>query len=130
MDKEALRNTIERFLQLHPEDYLGIEECWSEMTDILSKDISATLEFFKNDCTDEEFYWLSPVFEDVAEKTKSPELIPVLRQRLSTVLEENYHEDAFQTVYSRDPVDFATFMKDVSMDIDYAEGYIDDSQQQ
>jgi len=130
MDKEALRNAIARYLQLHPEDYIGIEECWSEMTDILSKDISATLEFFQNDCTDEEFYWLSSVFEDVAEKTKSPELIPALRKRLSTVLEENYHEDAFQTAYSRDPVDFATYMKDVSMDIDYAEAYVDDSQKQ
>lgn len=130
MDKEALRNVIARFLQLHPEDDFGIEECWSEMTDILSKDISATIEFFKNDCTDEEFYWLSSVFEDVAEKTQSTELIPVLRNRLLTVSEEEYHQDAFQTDYIRDSVDFATYVKDISMDIDYAEAYVDDSQKQ
>ena len=129
MDKEALRNVIARFLQLHPEDDFGIEECWSEMTDILSKDINATLEFFKNDCTDEEFYWLGSVFEDVAEKTKSPELIPALRNRLSTILEENYHQDTFQTEHMRNDIDFATYVKEVSMDIDYAEAWIDDSQQ-
>ena len=129
MDKEALRNVIARFLQLHPEDDFGIEECWSEMTDILSKDIDSTIEFFQNDCTDEEFYWLSSVFEDVAEKTKAPELIPALRNRLSTILEENYHQDTFQTEHMRKCIDFATYVKEVSMDIDYAEAWIDDSQQ-
>lgn len=128
MDKEALRNALAKLFQLHPEDDFGIEECWNEMTDILSKDIDSTIDFFKNECSDEEFYWLSSVFEDVAEKTQSTELIKTLRERLSAVTIDNYHQDEFQSEHIRKWVDYTTYIKETAMDIDYAEAQIDHSQ--
>ena len=85
MNIEQLREVITRCAALDPNDDFGMEKCWEEMTAILSEDIIATLHYFENECTDEEFYWLGAVFEDVAEKAQSKELIQVLRNRLAKV---------------------------------------------
>ena len=97
------------------------------MTAILSKDIDSTIDFFNNECTDEELYWLGPVFEDVAEKTQSTELISTLRDRLAKVSAENYKQDEFQTDHMRKWVDYATYIRDINMDIEYAEARIVDN---
>ena len=94
MNIEQLRGVIARNMALDPNDDFGTEKCWEEMTAILSEDIIATLHYFENECTDEELYWLGAVFEDVAEKTQSKELIQVLRNRLTKVTPETYEYSA------------------------------------
>ena len=53
------------------EDNYWIEDYWKAAIEIFTKDCAKTMKFFQNDCTDEEFYWLSEIFEEIAEKTKS-----------------------------------------------------------
>ena len=53
------------------EDDYWIEDYWKAAIEIFTKDCAKTMKFFQNDCTDEEFYWLSEIFEEIAEKTKS-----------------------------------------------------------
>lgn len=67
------------------------------MTIIPSDDISATIHYFENECTEEEFYWLGSIFEDIAEKTQSKELIQVLRSRLARATTETYCQQNFKT---------------------------------
>lgn len=128
MNVELLRRVIAHYVSLHPNDDFGIEKCWREMTDILSNDISATISFFERECTDEEFYWLSSVFEDIAEKTQSKDFIQVLRKRLAKVLPETYCQQNFKTEHMRKWVDYAEYVRSVTVDIEYAEDRINDDE--
>ena len=126
MNIEQLRGIIARNMALDPNDDFGTEKCWEEMTAILSEDIVATLHYFENQCTDEEFYWLGAVFEDVAEKTQSKELIQVLRNRLTKVTPETYCQQNLNNEHMRKWVDYTEYVRGLSVDIDFAEGKIDE----
>ena len=126
MNIEQLRGVIERNMALDPNDDFGTEKCWEEMTAILSEDIVATLHYFENECTDEEFYQLGAVFEDVAEKTQSKELIQVLRNRLAKVTPETYCQQNLKNEHMRKWVDYTEYVRGLSVDIDFAEGKIDE----
>ena len=126
MNIEQLRGVIKRNMALDPNDDFGTEKCWEEMTAILSEDIVATLHYFENECTDEEFYWLGAVFEDVAEKTQSKELIQVLRNRLTKVTPETYCQQNLKNEHMRKWVDYTEYVRGLSVDIDFAEGKIDE----
>ena len=122
MNIEQLRGVIERNMALDPNDDFGTEKCWEEMTAILSEDIVATLHYFENECTDEEFYWLGAVFEDVAEKTQSKELIQVLRNRLTKVTPETYCQQNLKNEHMRKWVDYNEYIRSVQEEINYTEG--------
>ena len=47
---------------------------------LMTKDITATIDFLDNDCTEEQFVWFSEIFDEVAEKSKSSEFISALRR--------------------------------------------------
>ena len=126
MNIEQLRGVIERNMALDPNDDFGTEKCWKEMTAILSEDIVATLHYFENECTDEEFYWLGAVFEDVAEKTQSKELIQGLRNRLTKVTPETFCQQNLKNEHMRKWVDYTEYVRGLSVDIDFAEGKIDE----
>ena len=126
MNIEQLREVITRCAALDPNDDFGMEKSWEEMTVILSDDISATIRFFESECTDEEFYWLGSVFEDVAEKTQSKELIQALRNRLAKVTPETYCQQSFKTEHMQKWVDYAEYVRCINSDIAYAEDRIDE----
>lgn len=125
MNIEKLREVITRCAALDSNDDFAMEKCWKEMTVILSDDISATIRFFESICTDEEFYWLGSVFEDVAKKTKSKELIQVLRNRLAKVTPETYCQQNFKIMHMQKWVDYAEYVRCIDSDIAYAEDRIE-----
>ena len=47
---------------------------------LMTRDITATIDFLDNDCTEEQFVWFSEIFDEVAEKSKSDEFIASLRR--------------------------------------------------
>ena len=49
-----------------------------EMIDVLSNDIKDTINYLKNDCTAEEFIFVSELFDEIVEKTQSKEFIDCL----------------------------------------------------
>ena len=122
MNINKLRESILELLSLHPNDDYGTEKCWKEETKILSEDISETIDFFKNQCTDEEFFWLSSVFSDVSEIVQSKQFVETLRSRLARVNRETYNQNSFESEHMRKCVDYDEYVRSVSMEIDYAEG--------
>lgn len=102
-------------------DY-GIDKCCKKEVKILSEDISETIHFFTDECTDEEFFWLSEIFSDVAEKTKSSEFVQCLRDRLARVRPETYDQASFNTEHMRKWIDYKEYARSTSLDIDYADG--------
>lgn len=125
MNISQLRKAIDRCIHLDVNDDYGFEACCKEMTDILSEDVPASIQFLLHQCTDEEFYWLSPVFSDVSEKVKSMELVGALRTRLRQVTPENYHQQDFESEHMRKWVDYNEYVRSISNEIAYADGQLE-----
>ena len=125
MNTDRLREAIACCAALDPNDDLGTEKCWKDITDMLVGDLPATINFIRLDCTDEEFYWLSPVFENVAEKSRSAEFIRSLRERLAKVKPETYRQETFKTDHLQEWVDYGEYVRSVEEEIAYAEGRLE-----
>lgn len=75
---EDIRNVIKKRASTDDEWDFGIEQCWDEEIEILSRNINETITFLENECNADEFSWLSEVFEQVAKKTQSHSFINCL----------------------------------------------------
>jgi len=78
MLKEELRVVIKKRTALDPEYDYGIEQCCLKEIEILTRDICDAIAFLENECTGQEFVWISEVFDEVVEKTQSREFIDCL----------------------------------------------------
>lgn len=105
-----------------------INDYWEAAVEIFSKNIDETIDFFQNECTDEELFWLSEIFEELIAKTQSRKLLEVLRARLEAVSESQYKQESFQTEHMRQYVDYKTYVKDISDEINYAEEQLSESE--
>ena len=126
MNVTNLRAELSHRLSLDVNDDYGIEASWKRLTEILSENISDTLFFFETECTDEELFWLSEVFDDVSKIVQSKRFIQVLRTRLAKVTREGYDQKSFKSEHMRKWVNYDEYVRSISMDIDYAEGALND----
>lgn len=78
-----LKNLMDKILvereKKDSNDGFGIEECWDKMVELLSKNTNETIEYLQN-CSEEEIYFISEVFEDISDRLQSPEYILCLRE--------------------------------------------------
>lgn len=123
---EILKERIRIMIETQDNWDYGIEQCWKKYIDVLIADIEKTIHYFLHECSDEEFYWLSEVFEELIEKSQSNELIAAFRTRLSKVTPENYHQEKFETEFMRKRIDYYEYVRDINKEIDYAESRIND----
>lgn len=78
MITDEIRASITKRAATDDEWDYGVKQCWEEEIEILSRNIDDTIAFLENDCTADEFSWLSEVFDDVAEKTQSRAFVDCL----------------------------------------------------
>ena len=55
---------------------------------MIRKSIESTIAFLKNDCTANEFVWISEIIDDLAEKIQSRELVDCYKALMSKFPEE------------------------------------------
>lgn len=93
MIAEKICSIIQKRISTDDEWYYGIEKCWKEEIEILTKNIDDTILFLENECTSDEFSWLSEVFDDVAEQSQSKEFVDCLHHVANKYPEEckKYH---------------------------------------
>ncbi|PEP72048.1 hypothetical protein COM04_26810 [Bacillus wiedmannii] len=60
------------------DDY-GIQKSWNKIIEVLSENEENTIKYLER-CSEEDLYWISEVFEDIAESIQSKELINCLRK--------------------------------------------------
>lgn len=125
MNIQELREVITQYISLDANDDFATEKCWKEMTTMLSEDITDTISFFENECTIEEFYWLSSIFEDVIARTQSTTLIPIWRSKLSGISPEKFKKEGFKSELMRTSVTYDDYVKSIGQEIDFAEGKIE-----
>ena len=79
MDVIKFREVIRERSEMSDEWLFGIEQCWKKEIEILSQDIPSTIVYLKNECTADEYTWISEIIDDLAESTQSKELIEVYK---------------------------------------------------
>ena len=88
MDINSFRRVIKQREETDDEWDYGIEQCWKQEIEILSEDISSTIEFLKNECTSDEFSWISEVIDDIVDKNPSRELVECYKSLMIKFPEE------------------------------------------
>lgn len=66
----------------------GIEQCWKQEIEILSENVSNTVAFLQNECTADEYSWISEIIDELVEKTQSHEIIHVYKSLMIKFPEE------------------------------------------
>jgi hypothetical protein len=93
MNKEKFKEIIKERVRISEECYdewdEGIKKCWNQEIDILIEDIPSTIIFLQNECTADEFSWISEVIEDIAEITNSHEFIDCYKNLMKKFPEES-----------------------------------------
>ncbi len=88
MDINSFREVIKQREETDNEWDYGIEQCWKKEIEILSEDIPSTIEFLKNECTADEYSWISEVIDDVVDKVPSKELVQCYTELMAKFPEE------------------------------------------
>lgn len=95
MITDEIRKSLSKRIATNDEWAYGVDLCCNEEIDILSRNIEDTIEFLENECTANEFSWLSEVFDYVAEKTQSRAFVDCLYKVAKKFPDEcrEYHID-------------------------------------
>ena len=122
-DFETMEEAVQ-FRITESEEHYFFEDYIKKAAKVFTSDITATIEYIRNECTDEEFFWLSEMFEEIARKSQSMEFIDTLRERLSKVVRDEYNQKAFINDYMRTYVDYDEYIRSMTQEIAYADGQI------
>ena len=102
MNRIKLKELIIHRQALDINDDQALMECWKAETDILSDNISESIDFILAS-SDDEFYWLSEVFDDLIERTQSHELFTAICQRHERITNLEYKDSIDTDIqYARD----------------------------
>ena len=75
MITDAIRAAIKVREATNDEWDYGVEKCRNEEIRILTQDVNETIYFLDHDCTATEFSWISEIFDELVEITKSHALV-------------------------------------------------------
>lgn len=60
--------------------------------------LDESIRFIESECTDEELYWLSEVFEDIVDRTRSVEFIHCLQKRVQRVENPEWKQSILEDI--------------------------------
>ncbi len=75
MDTIKFREIIKKISELDPNAYIEIEKCWRAEVSVLSEDVNSTIYFLNNECTEDEYAWISEIIDDLISVTQSKDLL-------------------------------------------------------
>ena len=55
---------------------------WAAEIKQFTLDVDTSIQFIREECSDEELWWLGEIFDDLMEATRSVELLNVIREHL------------------------------------------------
>ena len=88
MITDEIRAVLKRRAETEDEWDYGVEKCWEEEVEILTRNVKDTIWFFENECTADELSWISEVFDEIFEKTPDIELYYCIRNTCTKYPEE------------------------------------------
>ena len=61
-------------------------------------DVDASIQFIREECSDEELWWLGEIFDDLMEATRSVELLNSIRERVQCVSNEKWKNNILEDI--------------------------------
>lgn len=61
-------------------------------------DIDMSIRFIKEECSDEELWWLGEVFDELIEATRSAELLNSFRERVKLITNAEWKKDILEDI--------------------------------
>jgi hypothetical protein len=95
----------ERFA-LVDNDAWGLDAVWEKEISLLTRNMEDTIAYILTECTEEQLFWMSEVFEQIVQVTQSVAFLECLKERVKKVKNTEYQ-------------------KEILKEIDFAEGYLE-----
>lgn len=93
----SLREAVNFRRSENPQNYFD-EAFWKEEVRVFCADISASLQFIRTEITDEEFWLLTEVCDDILEHTHDPGILAAFKIRAAEMPEGEMKTDAVQCI--------------------------------
>lgn len=88
MITDKLRKAIANRAATDDEWDYGVQQSWKEILSIISESLDDTVSFIENDCTADEFSWLSEIYDEIIDVFPSKRIITALRKTASKYPDE------------------------------------------
>ena len=88
MTTEKIRKAIANRASTDDEWDYGVQQSWKEVLSIISESLDDIVDFIENDCTADEFSWLSEIYDKIIDIFPSQRIITALRKTASKYPDE------------------------------------------
>ena len=88
MITDRIREGIKQRASVNDEWDYGINQSWKNVLKIISENFEDTIYFIENDCTGDEFSWLSEIFNEIIDIFPSERIIEARRKTAKKYPEE------------------------------------------
>lgn len=126
MIAKDIHKILEKRVRLDSHDSFGTEECWKAEIQLLTDNINNTLYFFEYECSDEDFFWLSEVFEKVSKSLKSKAFVEILKKRLANVTRDGYTPSKLDDEFIVQNISYDDYVDTIALEIEFAEGALNE----
>ena len=88
MMTEKIRESIKKRAMVDDEWDYGVRQSWETTLSIISENFDEIIDFIENDCTADEFSWLSEIYNEIIDIFPSERIIEALRKTADKYPEE------------------------------------------
>ena len=82
----------------NPNAFYYADPWWDAEIKQFTLDVDTSIQFIREECTDEELWWLGEIFDDLIEATRSAELLNVIRERVKLVSNAEWKKDILEDI--------------------------------
>ena len=77
----------------NPNAFYYADPWWEAEIKQFTLDVDTSIQFIREECSDEELWWLAEIFDDLMEATRSVELLNSIRVRVQCVSNAEWKKD-------------------------------------
>ncbi len=89
---DELRKLLDTRMHGNPDSYYYVT-LWEDEVKIICANMEESIRFIREDCTDEELYWLGEIYNDIMDKTRHKAFLQALRERAQRVENPEWKKD-------------------------------------
>lgn len=82
----------------NPNAFYYADPWWEAEIKQFTLDVDMSIRFVKEECSDEEFWWLAEIFDDLIEATRSAELLNSFRERVKLITNAEWKKDITDSI--------------------------------
>ena len=89
MLKDEFEKCLKKRLKISAADDFSTQKSWDEEVALLSRNADETVTLI-NECSEEELYWMSEIFEEIFDIAEGTKIIAAIKERLKSFINQQY----------------------------------------